>query len=315
VDRNDDEQAMIQPMTAVQPSAARPGRLAVGLIGAGRAGSVVVAALARAGHRVIGVSARSAASRRRAEVLLPGVPLLAVPDVAGRCDLLVLGYPDDALPALVRELAGRSLPPAGTLVVHHSGRFGVGVLEPLTRAGALPLAIHPAMTLSGAPTDLVLLAEAAFGVTAPEPLRLVAEALVIEMGGEPVAVPEESRPLYHAALAGSANHLVTLVAAAVDLLDRGGVAAAARVLGPLLHAAVDGALDRGDSALTGPVVRGDARTVLAHLRTLHDVAPETVPSYVALARLTADRAIAAGLLPPGGAQGLLEALAADGPKR
>ena len=81
------------------------------------------------------------------------------------------------------------------------------------------------------------------------------------------------------------------------------------MLGPLLGAALDNALRSGDQALTGPVARGDAGTVAAHLRELRKVSPEGLAAYVAMARLTADRALAAGLLKPEAAEALLEVLA------
>ena len=130
----------------------------------------------------------------------------------------------------------------GQLLVHTSGRYGTAVLEPALRAGALPLALHPVMTFTGTPVDVQRLAGCSFGVTAPEELRLAAEALVIEMGGEPEWIAEESRPLYHAALAIGANHLVTLVAQSMELLRASGVEAPDRMLGPLLGAALDNAL-------------------------------------------------------------------------
>jgi predicted short-subunit dehydrogenase-like oxidoreductase (DUF2520 family) len=129
-------------------------------------------------------------------------------------------------------------------------------------------------------------------------LRPVAEALVVEIGGEPVWVPELARPLYHAALTVGANHLTTLVNDAVDLLDRAGIEYPARLLAPLLSAALDNALRLGDAALTGPVSRGDVATVASHLATLSDEAPEVVASYVAMTRRTAERAEASGRLRP-----------------
>lgn len=147
--------------------------------------------------------------------------------------------------------------------MHTSGRYGTAVLDPLTRAGALPLALHPVMTFTGRPDDVNRLTGISFGVTSPEPLRPVAEALVLEMGGEPVWITEEARPLYHAALAGGANHLVTLVVESMDLLARAGVAEPGRMLGPLLGAALDNGLRLGIDGLTGPVARGDAGTVAA----------------------------------------------------
>src|SRR6058998_2527097 len=134
------------------------------------------------------------------------------------------------------------------MVAHISGAHVVGVLEPLTRAGALPMALHPVMTFTGTEVDLQRLAGACFGVTAPDQLRLAAEALVIEMGAEPVWVEEAARPLYHAALAVGANHLVTLVAQSADMLRRAGVEEPARMLGPLMGAALDNALRREDMA-------------------------------------------------------------------
>jgi predicted short-subunit dehydrogenase-like oxidoreductase (DUF2520 family) len=296
-------------MTAISPEQ-RPARLAVGAIGAGRVGAVLLAALARAGHRPTAVSAVSTASRRRAEALVPAAAVLPPDEVLARCALVVLAVPDDELAGLVSGLAASGRARPGTLVLHTSGAHGTDVLEPLTRVGCLPLALHPVMTFTGTSVDVERLAGACFGVTAPDELRLAGEALVIEMGAEPVWVPESARPLYHAALAFGANNLVTVVNAAADLLAAAGVESPRRMLGPLLGAALDNALRQGDAALTGPVARGDAGTVRAHLDVLAE--PELRAAYVALARLTALRALAAGTLPAERAEPLLDVLAERG---
>ena len=179
--------------------------------------------------------------------------------------------------------------------------------------GAIPLALHPAMTFTGRSLDLARLVDCCFAVTAPAPVLPIGQALVVEMGAEPVVVAEEDRPLYHAALAHGANHLVTLVAESLDLLTAARVEHPARVLGPLLSAALDNALRQGDAALTGPVARGDAGTVAAHIEAVGSSGVEGVlATYRRLARDTADRALASGRLRPEAAQALLEALA-DGP--
>jgi predicted short-subunit dehydrogenase-like oxidoreductase (DUF2520 family) len=249
----------------------------------------------------------------------------------------LLTVPDDALPGLVTGLAATGAPLEGRMLAHASGRYGVSVLEPAVRQGALPLALHPVMTFTGRPDDVDRLAGTSFGVTAPEVLRPAAEALVIEMGGEPVFIAEEHRDLYHAAIAGAANHLITLVAQAMDLLRTAGVAEPARLLAPLLSASLDNALRFGDAGLTGPVARGDAATVAAHVAALEAAAGASaagtsaaaaagaagpsastsaagaagapaVAAYVAMARLTADRALAAGILRPADAERLLDVL-------
>ncbi|MDQ1627941.1 MAG: hypothetical protein QOI54_1685 [Actinomycetota bacterium] len=287
----------------------RPARLAVGVIGVGRVGAVLAAALRTAGHQVVAASAVSDASRARAAQLLPGVPVLDPPSVVAAAELVLLTVPDDALAGLAEGLAAAGAVRPGQLLVHTSGRYGVAVLEPATRAGALPLALHPVMTFTGRPEDVARLDGCSFGVTAPDPLRPIAEALVLEMGGEPEWIAEQRRPLYHAALSNGANHLSTLVNESIDLLGRCGVEHPARMLAPLLGAALDNALRSGDAALTGPVARGDAGTVAAHLRELRAVSTEALAAYVAMARLTADRALAAGLLKPEAAEALLDVLA------
>jgi predicted short-subunit dehydrogenase-like oxidoreductase (DUF2520 family) len=282
------------------------------VVGAGRVGTALAAALRRSGHRIVAVSAVSAASLDRVAAILPGTPVRPPQEVVAGADLVLLTVPDDALAALVSGLAATGTELAGRLLMHASGRHGLAVLEPATRRGALPLALHPVMTFTGRPDDVDRLAGVSFGVTTPEPLRPVAEVLVMEMGGEPVFIAEEDRDLYHAALAGAANHLVTQVVQAADLLALAGVAQPSRMLGPLLGAALDNALRLGDAALTGPVARGDAETVASHLAALRAAAPEALPAYLALARLTAGRAMASGMLAAPDAQRLLDVLAGTG---
>ena len=278
------------------PAASAPSRLRVGVVGAGRVGAVLGAALAAAGHDVVAAAGLSTASGDRAARLLPGVPLLRTDEVVAAADLVVLAVPDDTLAGLVAGLAETGVWRAGQLTFHTSGAHGLAVLDPAIRAGVLPLALHPAMTFSGATEDADRLVGAPFGVTSRPEHRAVAETLVLEMGGEPFFVAEADRRLYHAALVTGANHLVTLVAEAAELLRAAGVDSPARVLGPLLTAALDNGLRRGDRGLTGPVSRGDVGTVRDHLETLTERAPDAVAAYVAMAQRTTERALAAGRL-------------------
>jgi len=285
-----------------------PARLRVGIIGPGRAGTALGVALTQAGHEVTAVSAVSDTSVRRAHEHFPAATITEPAGVLAGADLVLLTVPDDALPGLISGISATGAGVGGRLLAHTSGRYGTAVLDPAARLGALPLALHPVMTFTGRSDDVPRMRGISFGITAPGPLRPVAEALVIEMGGEPVFIAEENRGLYHAALAGAANHLVTLVAESCDLLKAAGAHDPARMLSPLLFAALDNALRLGDAGLTGPVARGDAGTVAGHLAALRDAAPEALAVYIALARLTADRALAAGLLAPPDAERLLGVL-------
>ncbi|MCI9887142.1 DUF2520 domain-containing protein [Micrococcales bacterium 31B] len=283
----------------------RDGRLGIGVIGAGRVGPVLASVFRSVGHAVIGIHARSAPSRERVEDLVPGVPCISIEDIVERSELVVLAVPDDELEPLVRRLAAEQRWHAGQLVAHVSGRYGVGVLAAAQEQGAIPLALHPAMTFSGTHLDVARLQGCPFGVTAPAIALPIVQALAIELGGEPVVIAEGDRSLYHAALSHGANHLVTLVAQARDALRAMGVDQPGTLLGPLLHAALDAALAEGDQALTGPVRRGDVGTVRAHLAALSHLgdAPgsetplaEVAGTYAALMGATARRCAAAGFI-------------------
>jgi predicted short-subunit dehydrogenase-like oxidoreductase (DUF2520 family) len=282
----------------------KPGRLGIGIIGAGRVGAVLGAALRAAGHAVVGVSAVSADSLERAANLLPGVPVLDIPEIVERAELVLLAVPDDVLPDLVGGLAATGAWQQGQLVAHTSGRYGTGVLAPARAAGAIVLALHPAMTFTGLTLDLARLPDCCFGVSADPAMLPIAQALVVEMGAEPVVIAEGDRVLYHAALAHASNHLGTLVAQSAQLLADLGLDAPERVLGPLLRAALENALASGEAALTGPVSRGDVSTVAAHVEALHDYgrsadggrAADIPAAYVAMAAATAERAFRRGKL-------------------
>ncbi len=280
----------------------------VGVIGAGRVGTVLAAKFRFVGHRIVAISARSTASRERVAGLLPGIELAEPADIARRSDIVLIAVPDDRLILVAEQLAAAGAIRPGQVVLHTSGRHGLDALAALTRQGARPIAFHPAMTFTGTSVDLDR--SCVFGLTAADTEKEIAEELVAQLGGTAMWVAEANRALYHAALAHGANHLVTLVAQSMDLLRLAGADDPAAVLRPLLAAALDNTLARGDTALTGPVVRGDVTTIRAHAEAFAAVNADdsTVEAYVAMARATADRAEAAGRLTAAGASQIRQVL-------
>ena len=283
--------------------------LRVGVIGPGRVGLRVALALRRVGYPLAGLAGRSGPGNR-----FPGYQQ-SMPALVDRSDLLWLTVPDDSIATVAAEAAAlvdRVDRPRQLLVVHASGVHGLGVLRPLTERGAVPMAIHPAMTFPGLPPTGPLGDPGQFdnpgppdnpgqfddqpfrgvpcAVTAPEGYRDLADHLAGDLGGVPFPLPDERRALYHAALSFGANNLVTLIAAALEMLTAAGVDEPAAVLRPLVSASLANALAHGDEALTGPVRRGDAGTVGAHLAALDRELPELAQTYRAFARVTADRA-------------------------
>ena len=225
-------------------TAQRAGRLGIGLIGAGRVGPVLALALAGAGHAIIGVSAISDESRERADSLLPGVPILDVPEVVRRSELVLLAVPGDELPGLVRGLAETGAWQPGQLAVHTAPEHGYGVFAPALAAGVIPLALHPALVFTGTSLDLARLAGSTVAVTAPAPVLPIGQALAVEMGAEPLVVAEEDRPAYAEALAGAAELSRAVIRQAAESLQALGIERPNHVLGGLVRAAYEEELGR-----------------------------------------------------------------------
>lgn len=246
----------------------QPPRLGVGVIGAGRVGPVLASALRAVGHAVVGTTGSS----ERVEALLPGVPTLSADEIVRRAEVVLVTVPDDAIGPVVEGLAKLGAWQVGQIVIHTSGAHGLDVLEPARASGAIPLAIHPAMTFTGTSLDIARLTGTPFAVTAPPAVLPIAQAIAVELGGEPFVVAPADRTVYHAALSHGANHLVTLVSQAAAALKAAGIEDPGSVLRNLTTAALDGALRDGDASLTGPVVRGDAGTIQAHIDALDELA-------------------------------------------
>ena len=230
----------------------RDGRLGIGIVGAGRVGAVLGAALGGAGHAIVGIATLSEGGRERADALLPGVPILAVPEVVERSELVLLAVPESELAALVSGLAATGAWQPGQLVAHTAPGVGVGVLAPALAAGAIPLAIHPAMDFMGTSVDLVRLRDAWCAVTAPAPVLPIAQALVVEMGAEPIVISEADRPAYAEAIATARGFSAAIVGQAAGMLREIGVERPGVLLGALVRSSVENALAGADSDPSPP---------------------------------------------------------------
>lgn len=280
-----------RPDGAPAPGQSTDPRLRVGLIGAGRAGTVIARALERVGHLCVATNAVSDASQERAARMLPSADVVDSLAVCAKADLVIVAVPDDAIEPVVSGLVTAGGITSRHMVMHLSGRHGTKVLQSAAAVGATVFAAHPAMTLHGRADDVLRLHDCPFGITAEQDALAIAMALVYEIGGVPSVIAEADRVLYHAALAHASNHTVTLVAQSMEMLRRIGVDDPGRYLGPLVNATIERVLQEGDAALTGPIARGDVETVHAHIDALdHSTLPaSTAATYRALANATAAR--------------------------
>lgn len=244
----------------------RPHPLTIGFVGSGRAAAALAHSLRRAGHRLL-LAHRGLASDELAAEL--GASISGTADVLARADVTFLAVPDGAVAEVAAKLAEDAPDGRGRLVAHLSGSQGRDVLEPLAARGYAIAAIHPLQVLSG----WRLAPGTAFAVEAEGPARDVATRLVDDMRGVEIPLPAGSRAAYHVAAVMAANLGMALLAEAVDLLERQGIARAEALngLGSLVRGGLEASMDRGlPAALTGPVTRGDVDTISRHLEALAD---------------------------------------------
>jgi predicted short-subunit dehydrogenase-like oxidoreductase (DUF2520 family) len=235
----------------------------IGVVGAGRLGTALAAALRESGCEVDGPAGRGEVPRGEA---------------------IVLCVPDSEIGAAAARVAG-----AAPLVGHTSGATPLAALEPARAAGAAVFGLHPLQTFTGAgDRDRFAGAGCAVAGSTPEALAAAA-ALARRLGMRPFELPEEGRAAYHAAASIASNFLVTVEAAAEEAAAGAGLEAAeARaLLAPLVRASVENWAALGpERALTGPVARGDEATVAAQRAALEESAPHLLPLFDELVERT-----------------------------
>jgi predicted short-subunit dehydrogenase-like oxidoreductase (DUF2520 family) len=255
----------------------------IAIVGAGTVGTAVGVAWAGTGHRIVAVAGRQE-TVSRAKTWLPGVPVLPIAAAVAGAELVAIGVPDEVLPAIVSTVASEVT--RGVDVLHLSGASGLDVLEPAVEAGARPLAVHPLQTFADVAGALETLPGCAVAVTATDDDGFVlGETLGRDLGGRPFRLPDGQRPLYHAAAVFASNYLVAVSGAADALFSRAGVPEALAAMRPLQEATLTNVHRLGPrAALTGPAVRGDAKTIDRNLSAIAAADPELVAPYVALCR-------------------------------
>ena len=244
----------------------------MGIVGAGRLGTAMAAALARAGVPVDGPAGRG-----------------EVP----RGDVLLLCVPDAEIAAAAETVAG-----AAPFVGHTSGATPLGALGAAERAGAEVFGLHPLQTFpEGAGPDRFAGAGCAVAGSTPGGLA-IARDLAERLGMRPLELHDEGRAAYHAAASIASNFLVTLESAAERVAAGAGIepGQARALLAPLVRTTVESWAELGPhDALTGPIARGDETTVARQREAVAEIEPELLDLFDALVAQT--RALAAAGAP------------------
>lgn len=260
------------------------------IIGAGRVGRALGRRLREEGWRIGAVVARSEASARRAVRFIgAGQAHAAAVRSILASQVVLIAVPDDEIASVAAELSrigGEEL--QGRVVLHTSGALDSRVLDPVRECGANVGSMHPLQTFTG--KNVPSLEGRVFAVEGDTRAMRVAQQIARSLGASPARIEGEKKVLYHAAAAIAAGHVLAVEEAATQLLISLGMVRreAVRALLPLTRQVLENFERLGPrAAWTGPLSRGDYKTVAAHLYALRDSPEEIAAAYEVLNRLAA----------------------------
>src|SRR5919199_2804123 len=282
------------------------GKLPIAIIGAGRTGSTLAQALHTAGYPVTAIWSRPPAHAAELAGRL-GAAVTSLQETPQAAALTLITVPDDSLPSVAACVADSWI--AGHMAVHCSGVLPAAVLAPIAAHAGLTGGFHPLAAISD--RDQALPPGLTFAIEAIEPLRGVLWQMAYDLHGQPFDLDPAARPLYHAAAVLASNYTVVLAALAAGLMQRAGIEGyvALRAIMPLLRSTLANLENVGlPNALTGPLVRGDAGTVIEHLSALDVTAPDIAQVYRTLGLAALPLVEARGVLEPGAIAALEDAI-------
>lgn len=256
----------------------------VGFIGAGRLGSSLSIAMARAGYRVAAVSSRRSSHREWLAEQLTGTTIFEnQQEVADAASIVFITSSDHAIQQVSESLTWK----LGQSIVHCSGAVSLDALGKAAASGALTGGIHPLQTFP-VPDAFDSFNGITFGIESATPgLSAWLQSLAEELGGKPVTITGDQRPAYHAAAVMACGLLAGLTGLAAEVWEAGGGISrddAVSSLAPLVKTTANSTRVNGlPKALTGPYVRGDVTTVRAHLDASSAVSAEHGAAYAAVA--------------------------------
>jgi len=249
----------------------------VSIIGAGNLGTSLGCALSKKGYRIKALSCRRMFSANESSRIIGEGKPSRDNIKSARCgELIILSVPDDEIEKVVRELASSDIKWEKKFVFHCSGLLSSDVLKPLKKKGAMTASVHPIQSFAQKNEGPKAFEGIYFGLEGCMEARALAQQIVRELGSCYFNIQAKDKPLYHAACCIASNFLIVLLDAATFLLKVIGLKEheASQALFPLVQGTLHNVKKFNISAsLTGPIVRGDRKSLEKHLDALKDFPP------------------------------------------
>jgi predicted short-subunit dehydrogenase-like oxidoreductase (DUF2520 family) len=271
----------------------------IAIVGTGNIAQSLGRLLCQRGVEVLQLVGRNLNHAKRAVAFVGyGVTAGTFSDLTPGTERLVIAVADSALPQVVLDLIRSGF--SNGIVLHTSGGSGFDPFKPLSARGIHVGVIHPLQSVPSPDRGVECLPGSFFALAGDAAAVSWAESLAASLTGRVLRIERRHWALYHAAAVMASNYQVTLLDAALELFREAGIPAgtALEALAPIVRATTENVLSRGThESLTGPIQRGDVKTVSRHLAALVHAAPETRRLYTALGLRTIPLAVNRGLSP------------------
>ena len=270
----------------------------IAFVGAGTVGKSLAIAFHKRGYQVVATASRTFSSAQDLARLVPECVAHSSPTEAAQAsDVVFITTSDDAIAPVASGIAWRR----GQGVVHCSGAASLDALQRAVDDGAAAGAFHPLQAFSSVENGVASIPGTTFGIEGNEEMRAYLQDVAKAIGGHPIFLRSEDKPLYHLTGVMMGGMLTALAAVAAQLWEQIGMTRAegVKALAPMMRQVSVNLESSGlPSALAGPYVRGDMGTVLKHLEALQSRAPEVLPLYCEMALAGLPFALERGILKP-----------------
>ena len=267
----------------------------IGFIGAGKVGGSLAVAMSNAGYPVVAVSSRTPASAQGFAARIDGcMPHVALQSAVDASDMVFISTSDDAIPQVAQSVKWRE----GQGVAHCSGAASLDVLEAAQAQGAIPGAFHPLQAFSSVENGVRSIPGITFGIEGSDEMRAYLGDLARAIGGNPVFLDAEDKPLYHLSGVMMGNLLTCMVGISAEVWEHIGYTRddGVKALIPMMRAVAYNVETSGiPAAVAGPYPRGDLGTAAKHLHALTSQHPDLLPLYRELALAGLHLAVEQGL--------------------
>lgn len=278
------------------------------IVGCGRVGTALAIFLTRAGYRAVGFASKSISSAKRVANMVHSDHFSNIPwEITPGADIVFITTPDSAIPDTCNDISQNIGFAGNAVVMHCSGALASSVLSSAKDCGAWIGSMHPLQSFASADYETNPFQDIVVSIEGEERALESARKISADLGGLGVEILTEAKTLYHASAVVASNYLVTLLDLAIRLIGEAGVARqdAFNLLKPLIEGTLSNIEKVGaQNALTGPIARGDVKTVEKHIEEIGLKRPELLALYKTLAFYTIDIAAASGSIPESSVQQL-----------